>query len=156
MNIKTLLLTFLLGISVSANATLPEKIKQQFVGKTILEGHITLKAPDLAENYAMVNIGIGAIQLPSKGTWVTEITFYSSRNLDCPIAKSRLGKQTLAEGLHTRHRLAMNKNTVYAIARLNTGEILTGEKDIKAVLACCFGNCRDSWYTNEKNMCIRQ
>jgi len=135
-NIFILILIQLLFLN-NAFANLPKNITTTFPSSTITNGLITLKAPDIAENGAVVNVSIKNIQLPNKDLFVKEIWIFDHfRKL--PMAHFKLNKNTLANGLSSRFKL-VGSSVIYAIALLNDGSMISGEKAVKVTIGGCGG-----------------
>ena len=123
-------------LSSSAQAVLPDALKTKF-NTEIIEGRITISAPNLAENGGVIPVKISSVDVPDH-TQVREIAFYSGNNTTCPIASYKLSPSMLSEGLGTRIKLAKTTN-IYALATLADGRILAGEKQVKVTIGGCGG-----------------
>ena len=97
----------------NVQAGLPDAIKAKYSGE-IIEGRISLKAPELAENGTVVPVAIKKVDVPDNVN-VKEIAFYSANNTQCPIASYKLTPAMYSEGLGTRIKLAKTTN-LYAVA----------------------------------------
>lgn len=136
---KTLICSSLLIsalISGGVHAALPGALKSE-LNADVIEGRIKISAPNLAENGGVVPVKISAVDVPD-GTQVREIAFYSGNNMNCPIAHYSLSPSMLSEGLGTRIKLAKTTN-IYALATLDDGRVLAGEKQIKVTVGGCGG-----------------
>jgi sulfur-oxidizing protein SoxY len=118
-------------------AALPDAIKAKYPGE-IIEGSISLKVPELAENGSVVPLSIRKVTVPANRT-VKEIAFYSGNNTRCPIASYKLTPAMLSEGLAARIKLASTTN-IYAVATLDDGRVLAGEGKIKVTIGGCGGS----------------
>ena len=121
----------------NAFANLPKNITTKFPSNTITKGLITIKAPDIAENGAVVNVSIKNIQLPNKDLFVKEIWIFDHFRKS-PLAHFKLHKNTLANGLSSRYKL-VGSSVIYAIALLNDGSMISGEKAVKVTIGGCGG-----------------
>ena len=122
----------------AAHAGIPDALSKHYGQAQIHEQAITLVAPEIAEEGKVVPVSIGKISIPGNDLHVTEISFYSGNNLNCPVSTYKLSASTMAEGLAGRIRLAKS-TTVHAIARLSDGTLISGEKDIKVTIGGCGG-----------------
>ena len=120
----------------NVQAGLPDAIKAKYSGD-IIEGHLTLKAPELAENGTVVPVSIKHANVPAN-TSVKEIAFYSANNTQCPIATYQLTPAMYSEGIGTRIKLAKTTN-LYAVAKLDNGQIISGERKVKITIGGCGG-----------------
>lgn len=120
----------------SVQAGVPDAIKAKYA-TDIIEGQIKLKAPELAENGTVVPVSIKQANLPENAN-VKEIAFYSANNTQCPIATYKLTPAMLSEGIGTRIKLAQTTN-LYAIARLDNGQVISGERKVKVTIGGCGG-----------------
>ena len=133
----------LLGITAliflnQTQAALPQALISKYPSATIQENKITLRAPEIAEEGSVVPVRIRAISLPDKDTYITELSFYSASNTNCPISRYTLTANMLGEGLGTNIRLPASTH-VYAIAKLSNGDIISGRKNIKVTIGGCGG-----------------
>ncbi len=112
----------------SANANLPKNIIDAFPSATISISRIVLKAPDIAENGAVVNVIIQKVLLQDKKLTVREIWLFD-HNRKTPISHYKLAENTLADGLATRYKLA-GTSVIYAVALLSDGSMVSGAKKV--------------------------
>jgi sulfur-oxidizing protein SoxY len=129
------LISALLAV-ITVQAALPPAL-QNDLGNKVIENRIKIEAPHLAENGAVVPIKIIHIDVPNEH-YVSEIAFYSGNNTQCPIARYTLTPSMLSEGLGARVKLAKTTD-IYAIAKLDDGRILTGERQVKVTVGGCGG-----------------
>lgn len=120
----------------NVQAGLPDAIKAKYSSE-VIEGRISLKAPELAENGTVVPVSIKNVDVPGNAN-VKEIAFYSSNNTQCPIATYQLTPAMYSEGIGTRIKLASTTN-LYAVARLDNGQVLSGERKVKVTIGGCGG-----------------
>lgn len=119
----------------AADAKLPDTISQTFATESITPERIVIGAPDIAENGAVVPISIEQVLLPPGNMRVTEVWFFDHfRNT--PIAHYKLGDMASARGLATRFKLA-GTSTIYVIARLSDGSLISGQTYIKVTVGGC-------------------
>jgi sulfur-oxidizing protein SoxY len=136
---KTLVCSSLLVsalFSGGVQAALPDALKTK-LNAEVIEGRIKISAPNLAENGGVVPVKISQVDVPGDAK-VREIAFYSDNNTTCPIARYTLSPRMLSEGIGTRIKLARTTN-IYALATLDDGRILTGEKQVKVTIGGCGG-----------------
>lgn len=138
---RNALLMVILGLMSASvvQAKLPDEINRLYGGKNMVMGQILLKVPSIAEEGSMVNIGVKEIKPLARGEYVQEIAFYSDFRKQKPIARFRLGAQTLVDGLKLKVRLR-DSSKLYAVARLNTGKLLAAEKFVKVTIGGCGGS----------------
>ncbi len=116
---------------------LPDYIRATVNSQNISTGKILLRAPDVAENGAVVPIAINEITLDNKNTRVEEVWFFNERRTDA-VAHYNIGERGIAEDLATRFKLAKS-GYIYAVARLSDGAMISGRKEIKVVTEGCGG-----------------
>lgn len=131
-------------------AGLPDALKDKYNGD-ILEGRITLKAPELAENGTVVPVAIKSVNVPAN-TNIKEIAFYSTNNTQCPIATYKLTPVMYSEGLGTRIKLAKTTD-LYAIATLDDGRVISGERKVKVTIGGCGGTAGALPDFSQMNFC---
>lgn len=93
---------------------------------------VTLQAPDIAENGAVVPIG-ATCQVPG----VKQIVFLVEKNPLPLIAVFHLSDQVEANIL-TRTKMAQSSD-VYAVAVMNDGKVLYAKKEVKVTMGGCGG-----------------
>jgi len=155
MKLKLTLICLITSLGVmmnSAHAGIPKALSEHYASIPIQEHAITLKAPEIAEEGKVVPVSISKITLPNDNVHVTEVSFYSGNNLNCPVSKYTLTPATLAEGLAGRMRLAKS-TTVHAVARLSDGSVISGEKNIKVTIGGCGGGGSGSATGSVGNYC---
>jgi len=138
-----------------AHAKLPEALAKKYLSTTIVENQITLRAPEVAEEGKVVPITIAEIKLPNKDSYVTDVSFYSETNTNCPISQYKLSKNMLGEGLGSRVKLPRTTK-VHVIATLNTGEVITGSKEIKVTIGGCGGGSVIPSGASVSNYCLEK
>lgn len=139
-------------LAATVQAALPAALQHDLAGE-VIENRIRIEAPHLAENGAVVPIKIQHIDVP-KDHYVSEIAIYSGNNTQCPIARYTLTSSMLSEGLGTRVKLARTTD-IYAIARLDDGRLLTGEKQVKVTIGGC-GGTNDTPDFSQMDFCKKQ
>jgi len=141
MNIKKMIVTGFICIGIVlplvSQAAIPNKIKTLYDADTIIQNSITIDAPDIAENGAVVTVKIKKINSLPQGVHVTDIILFNNFRKE-PIASYKLGSKALPTGLITRVKMR-DSGTVYAIAKLSNGKIFSGEKLIKVTEGGCGG-----------------
>ena len=137
-------LVLLLLIPLTAQSAIPDVLMHDFSPDALHENTITLDAPDVAENSAVVPLRIRAVRLPDQYARITRIDVYNEHNPGCPISRYRLGDSTDAEGLGFRLNIGIT-STLYVLAYLDNGMVLSGEHRVKSVLSCCIG-CDEDRY----------
>ncbi len=133
-------ISLLISILLSTNyvyANLPKNIIAAFPSANIAPSGIVLKAPDIAENGAVVNISIMQISVNKKNIHVKEIWLFD-HSRPAPIAHYKLGPNALAEGISSRYKL-IKSSVIYAIALLSDGTMISGNKAIKVTIGGCGG-----------------
>jgi len=115
----------------------PNYVRDAVNSQNISAGKITLRAPDIAENGAVVPIAIQKIQLDNKRTRVEEVWFFNERSKDA-VAHYDIGERGVAEGVAARFKLPKT-GFIYAVARLSDGAMIGGRKEIKVVKEGCGG-----------------
>jgi len=129
----TLLVSILIQLQPAA-AMIPKNITDHFPSTRIATTGITIKAPAIAENGAVVNISIDSIHIKNNAHVIELWLFDHFRTT--PIAHYTLGKNTLVEGLSSRYKL-VGSSVIYAIARLSDGRLISGHKAIKITIGGC-------------------
>jgi len=134
-------LQLLLGLLVFtqyAHANIPDAINKQFAPATIEEKFLQIRAPDIAENGAVVPISITDFTLNQPGVHVTKISFFRSDKPGAPIATFKLSPQAAVKGISTRIKLP-GTTTVYVVATLSDGRVVATHKLIKVTVGGCGG-----------------
>jgi len=130
---------FITGFAFYCNlslAELPACITEHYAGKSITQNSLILDAPDIAENGAVVSIGIKDF-ISDVARRVKKVSFYNEFRKE-PVASFILGENTRIAGLKTRMRLRESSN-IYAIAELDNGELISGESYVKVTIEGCGG-----------------
>lgn len=151
----TILLLTAVSILNQAQASLPDSLLKKFSSAPIKENQIQLRAPHLAEEGKVVPIKIRNITLPNKDVHVTEVSFYSENNMNCPISKYKLTPAMLGEGLGTNIKLPKT-TTVHAIAKLSNGDIISGSRKIKVTIGGCGGGSAIPSGASAGNYCLNK
>ena len=139
-NKKTLLISGLLFTAMSVNcyAGLPDEIMKTLKGTSPDYKSLSISAPEIAENGAMVNIKIKKMLPFARNEFVSRLNIYSDFRKTRPIASFKLGAQSVVDGMKLRIRLRKTAN-VYVVAKLNSGRVLTAKKKIKVTIGGCGG-----------------
>jgi len=138
-----------------AQASLPDALVKKFPSAQIKENQIKLRAPHVAEEGRVVPVKIGSVALPNSDVHITEVSFYSENNTTCPLSRYKLSANMLGEGLGTHVKLPAT-TTVYAIAKLSNGEILSGSKKIKVTIGGCGGGGNIPGGATVGNYCLNK
>ena len=125
------------GATFAAPKTLPACISNNYGNNTISADRVKLNAPDIAEDGSVVGIGVRKIEGLKAGEFVKELSFYNEFRKE-PIATFILSKNTKSDNLKTRFRLRESSN-IYAVARLNSGELIGGQSYVKVTIGGCGG-----------------
>ena len=112
-----------------------DALSKHFPGKTIIASGISVLAPDIAENGAVVSIGLGVEHLPP-GTHVRKVWFFKAYKPEAPIATFTLSATARANGLTTRVKLSRSTDIII-FAELSNGEILTARKSVRISVGGC-------------------
>lgn len=135
-SIRWMLLGCLVFLAQGAWALAPDSIAQLY-GKANLDfSQLAIKAPDIAENGAVVPVEVAEIK-PRDGAHVTEISFYTDYRHDKPIASFKFGPDSVAF-VSTRLKLDQTTN-LYVVARWSDGQVTAGVKSIKITIGGCGG-----------------
>jgi Ca-activated chloride channel family protein len=146
-NTSTVLLLILLLTVTGSHASIPKHISDRFTDTTILTGRIIIRAPDIAENGAVVPVSIDKVLLDQPGVSVKELWIFDEfRN--APIARFKLTPSVTAAGLSTRIKLART-SAVYAIALLSDGTMISGSKTVKVTIGGCGGGNSGTTFTRQ-------
>jgi len=106
-------------------ALVPESIGKLYGQAALDFTQLTIKAPDIAENGAVVPVEVSEIR-PRNGAYVTEIAFYTDYLYQKPIARFTFGPDAVAY-VSTRLKLAATSN-LYVVARWSDGQVSAGAK----------------------------
>jgi len=93
---------------------------------------VSLQAPDIAENGAVVPLG-ASVSLPG----VKQLVFLVEKNPTVLIAVFNLGDSVEA-AISTRAKMGETSD-VYAVAVMNDGKVLFARKEVKVTLGGCGG-----------------
>ena len=146
-----LVLSSLSGYIYAAQSSLPACIGKHYGGAQISSDGIDLIAPDIAENGSVVSVGIDKIKSIPAGHYVREISFYNEFRQE-PVARFFLSRQVRPENLKTRIRLRDSSN-LYAVARLDNGQLVGGKSHIKVTTEGCGGGGSVRNVSDAKRVC---
>jgi len=125
------------GSVFAAQKTLPSCISNNYGNAPISAERIILKAPEIAENGAVVGIGVRTVNGLKKGEYVKELSFYNEFRKE-PVATFFLSRHMTSDNLKTRIRLRESSN-IYAVAKLDSGEVIGGQSYVKVTIGGCGG-----------------
>lgn len=131
------LLTFITLFASIAHAKVNNLISSTVGSSNIIPNRIIIKAPDIAENGAVVPISIKQVKINKQGVYVKEIWLFSDSHKNV-IAHFKLGTTAIVEGLATRIKIGKS-GTLYAVARLSDGRLISGKKSVKITIGGCGG-----------------
>jgi len=112
--------------------SLPDSFKALGVGAPVESPGVSIQAPDIAENGAVVPVGAS-----STLAGVRQMLFLVEKNPTVLIAVFNLSDSVDAV-ITTRTKMAESSN-VYAVAILNDGKVLYAKKEVKVTLGGCGG-----------------
>ena len=112
--------------------SLPDSFKALGVGAPVESPGVSIQAPDIAENGAVVPVGAS-----STLAGVRQMLFLVEKNPTVLIAVFNLSDSVDAV-ITTRTKMAESSN-VYAVAVLNDGKVLYAKKEVKVTLGGCGG-----------------
>ena len=115
-----------------AAKTLPELMKALGAAMPVAHKDVTLTAPDIAENGAVVPLG-AACSLPG----VKRLLVLVEKNPSMLTALFDLSDAVEANVL-TRAKMGQSSN-VFAVAIMNDGKVLFAQKEVKVTLGGCGG-----------------
>ncbi len=115
-----------------AAKTLPELMKSLGAAMPVAHKDVTLTAPDIAENGAVVPLG-AACSLPG----VKRLLVLVEKNPSMLTALFDLSDAVEANVL-TRAKMGQSSN-VFAVAIMNDGKVLFAQKEVKVTLGGCGG-----------------
>ena len=136
---------------ITAFAGVPACISKHYPDKTLVENAIQIMAPAIAENGAVVGIGIEKIANLPQDTYVKEVSFFNEFR-DGPVARFEFSDQVKSNSLKTRVRLRQSSN-LYAVAKLSDGQLLIGKTFIKVTIGGCGGGDGGDAISKEKKIC---
>ena len=112
--------------------TLPEVLKQMGAGAPVESKSVTITGPDIAENGAVVPIGL-ATNLPG----VKKMLVLVEKN---PAVLSAIFdvSDAIEPAFTTRVKMGQSSN-VYAVALMADGKVLFAQKEVKVTLGGCGG-----------------
>ena len=112
--------------------SLADAFKALGVGTPVESTGVTIQAPDIAENGAVVPVGA-----TSTLAGVKQILFLVEKNPTVLIALFNLSDRVDA-AITTRTKMAQSSD-VYAVAVMNDGRVLYAKKEVKVTLGGCGG-----------------
>ncbi len=112
--------------------SLADSLKALGVGAPVESTGVSIQAPDIAENGAVVPVGAS-----STLAGVKQILFLVEKNPTVLIAVFNLSDSVDAV-ITTRTKMAESSN-VYAVAVMNDGKVLYAKKEVKVTLGGCGG-----------------
>jgi len=152
--LSILFLTVSIFIVNQALAKLPEALTKKYPSTHIKENQIQLRAPEVAEEGKVVPITIRSVKLPSNDVYITDVSFYSENNTNCPLSQYKLTANMLGDGLGTRVKLPKTTR-VHAIARLSNGDVISGSQEIKVTIGGCGGGSIMPNNSSAGNYCLK-
>ena len=128
-----------LGMGAAAAVVLPlpawsaadDAIAAYTGGAEVVEGGVTLTAPEIAENGNTVPIGVSA-------EGAEEIIVFADGNPNPDVATFKFGALAGSHEASTRIRLAQTQNLI-AIARMPDGTLHRTSKEVKVTIGGCGG-----------------
>lgn len=135
--ISFIMLSAFCSIAFAAKGNLPACISKNYGGKTISANRIIMKAPEIAENGAVVGVGIDQITGLKKGEYVKELSIYNEFRAE-PVATFFLSESVAPANIKTRVRLRESSN-LYAVAKLDNGDVIGGSSFVKVTIGGCGG-----------------
>jgi sulfur-oxidizing protein SoxY len=154
-NINTIFALLIFSIlsnqSLAAQNQMPTCISKQYGGVQIPANRISLIAPDIAEDGSVVSVGIEKIKSLPKGNFVKELSFYNEFRTE-PVATFFLSEKMMSENLKTRIRLRESSH-LYAVAKLDNGELIGGISYIKVTIGGCGGGGTNDAVIQSKKVC---
>lgn len=112
--------------------SLSDSFKALGVGTPVESTAVSIQAPDIAENGAVVPVG-ASITLAG----VKQLLFLVEKNPTVLIARFDL-TDSVDAAITTRTKMAESSN-VYAVAVMNDGKVLYAKKEVKVTLGGCGG-----------------
>lgn len=112
--------------------SLADSLKALGVGAPVESTGVSIQAPDIAENGAVVPVGASST-LPG----VKQVLFFVEKNPTVLIALFNLSDSVDAV-ITTRTKMAESSN-VYAVAVMNDGKVLFAKKEVKVTMGGCGG-----------------
>lgn len=109
-----------------------DALKALGAGAPVESSSVSLQAPDIAENGAVVPIG-ATVALPG----VKQMVFLVEKNPTVLIAVFNL-TDAVDAAILTRTKMAQSSD-VYAVAVMNDGKVLFAKKEVKVTLGGCGG-----------------
>ncbi len=149
-----LLLIASIFIINQAQAKLPEALIKKYSTTHIQENLIQLRAPEVAEEGKVVPVTIRSVKLPNSDVYITNVSFYSEYNTNCPLSEYKLTASMLGEGLGTRVKLPQTTR-IHAIARLSNGDVISGSQEIKVTIGGCGGGSIMPNNSSAGNYCLK-
>jgi len=125
----------LLSVSNASVAGVPQFILNDMYISDFIEAGIHIKAPNIAENGAVVPITIKRIDVGNQNAYVTDVYVYSDSRKKI-IERMVLGASIIPEDLTSRIKLGKT-STIYVIAKLSDGRVLSGEHVVKVTNGGC-------------------
>lgn len=122
-------------LPLSSQAATPEGVARHFKQPVTESPALVIDAPDIAEEGSVVPLSVKGWNGQAA---IREITFFNVKRPDKPVARFTLGKGMLVQGLKTRIKLP-DSTTVYAVARLENGQLVGAGKPVKVTIGGCGG-----------------
>lgn len=125
------------GLSQSLNAAVPEAISRHYQQSITATTQIQLKAPDIAENGAVVPVTIEFANQDSQH--ISEIALFNAKRADQALSVYKINPQMNLQRLGTRIKLGESTD-IYAVARMDDGKVVAVSKQIKVTIGGCGGS----------------
>ena len=150
--IKSILLaSVVMVIPLTSHAAVPNCISKQYNADNIKDGQIVINAPTIAEEGAVVSVGIDDVKNVPDGVHVKELSLFNEFRKE-PVARFIMNDVVSANALKTRVRLRESSN-IYAVAVLSNGDIVAGERFVKVTIGGCGGGGTSDAISRAERVC---
>jgi predicted secreted protein len=147
----SLTILFTLILPLYANAAIPGCISEQYKLEDIEHDRIAINAPTIAEQGAVVSVGIDDVKNVPQGVHVKELSLFNEFRVK-PVARFVMNEEVSAKSLKTRVRLRESSN-IYAVAVLSNGEVVGGERFVKVTIGGCGGGGTSEIIAKAERVC---
>lgn len=132
-----------------AHAKTPVFITKHLKSTEIKEKQINIIAPPIAEHGDVVPVSIQQVMLGKNADHVKEIWLFNGDTKN-QIAHYKLTPSSTAAGLATRIKMR-NSGTLYAVARLSDGHLVSGQTNVKVTIGGCGGGGFEDTKTDKRH-----
>jgi sulfur-oxidizing protein SoxY len=125
-------------MSLADAAKADAAIKKATGGKPIMEGRVSIEAPEIAENGNTVPVGVSVESPMSDADYVKALHVFAEGNPTPGVASFAFTPLSGEASVRTRMRMAGTQNLI-AVAEMSDGSFYMGKREVKVTIGGCGG-----------------